>query len=724
MSDKNNEKSKVPSFVVGVVAIVVTLAVCVCVLTFLTNGVIEVDADEATTKAHFDRTTVTTIIEEIRQNEEEPPKEEEERPGNRVAFFGDSITTFTGQTNFNNMYPSGDVTTSSDTWWMQVVNRGGFEYAGNSSSSGSYVTNKGSYHANSQERIDALPDDADRVYVFMGMNDYWDSADISTFKTAYATMLNNIKVKLPDATIICLLLYKTDFEQGRTSNLVTDYNDAIKECASNEGCGIVDLNDLTMTDDSMTIETDVHVHPTLKGMTAIADKVLGNTPVSKPDEDDDDEEPLPGIPPEPTPEPAEPEETPNCSIDFKNKQLTGLEPGADYTINGTAISADKNGNILIQDSWIGQNLSIIKVGDGTNTKDSDPQDISIPSRPAAPTGVSTTHETASNANDGTITGVSADMEYSSGTSTYKDCSAGTVTGLSPGTYLVRYKATDSEFASESASVAIKPYAQPQGIGLVCKGMGWYEDIASSTPQTDINNPVGRLGDIPVYTGLPWAPDAGCYAYYQFRAKEEIYDLYEQAGIPRGQYSSFVINSNQASLPANGGVIDGVQCMGVSTVPSALDRNYYPGKAASQAAASGDSSALNGNLRMALILVPKGQDKENPNNYLFVPCVKQDAKGHTFYGGVAQTNCKVAGDHQIQIATNNSGSQHQDITLEQNFDPISVLQTIEGIMNKGGLSMGAWYKNEIETYWLSQDTQDALRNNYDLVGWVIWPTYIN
>ncbi len=81
--------------------------------------------------------------------------------------------------------------------------------------------------------------------------------------------------------------------------------------------------------------------------------------------------------------------------------------------------------------------------------------ITIPARPAAPSGVNAENETITGASDGKITGVTAAMEYSKDSgATWTACAGTTVTGLTPGSYQVRTKATNSAFASEAATVTI------------------------------------------------------------------------------------------------------------------------------------------------------------------------------------------------------------------------------------------------------------------------------
>jgi len=164
----------------------------------------------------------------------------------------------------------------------------------------------------------------------------------------------------------------------------------------------------------------------------------------------------------PTPHP-----TPTSTIDFTNERLTGLVPNAEYTINGTTFTADATGNIPIDPTWMGTDLAIIRTASGGYLA-STAQTLPIPTRPAAP-NASATHETAANANDGTITDATTDMEFRllpSGT--WTDVTATPVTDLAPGTYEVRLRATTTAFASAPATVTVNPFtagvpAAPTGL---------------------------------------------------------------------------------------------------------------------------------------------------------------------------------------------------------------------------------------------------------------------
>ncbi|ETT61943.1 cell wall/surface repeat protein [Paenibacillus sp. FSL R7-277] len=152
------------------------------------------------------------------------------------------------------------------------------------------------------------------------------------------------------------------------------------------------------------------------------------------------------------------EPTPAAVIDYEAEQLSGLTANGTYTVNGTAVTATADGTLALEQSWLGESLSIVKQGNASTTVDSAAQVLSIPSRPATPTGVTATDEMGIEANNGTLTNVTAAMEYKQGAlGTWTDVTGTTVTGLAPGTYEVRVRLTASSFVSEAHSVTVNAY---------------------------------------------------------------------------------------------------------------------------------------------------------------------------------------------------------------------------------------------------------------------------
>ena len=154
-----------------------------------------------------------------------------------------------------------------------------------------------------------------------------------------------------------------------------------------------------------------------------------------------------------------PEPTPNAAIDFPAEQLTGLTGGS-YSFTsglGAPVAEVIEGTTFdIPEEWMGYPLIIVKLGNGTTTSDSLPQELEIPARPNAP-DVSAIHPDKINGTGG-IKDTTTAMEYKTALAgTWKDCTQPTTTELEPGAYLVRFKATSTAFASKTAGVTIDEY---------------------------------------------------------------------------------------------------------------------------------------------------------------------------------------------------------------------------------------------------------------------------
>lgn len=152
------------------------------------------------------------------------------------------------------------------------------------------------------------------------------------------------------------------------------------------------------------------------------------------------------------------ETTPSALVDYAAEKLTGLMEGAVYTVNGT-ITAGESGTIVIPDAWFGTTINIVRKGNGTTTIDSDVQTIGLEARPSVPS-CTVTQPSASSAT-GTISGITSAMQYSTnGGSTWMDGNDADVTGLAPGTVLIRVKATLAAPAGRSQSITITAYTPP------------------------------------------------------------------------------------------------------------------------------------------------------------------------------------------------------------------------------------------------------------------------
>jgi hypothetical protein len=153
-----------------------------------------------------------------------------------------------------------------------------------------------------------------------------------------------------------------------------------------------------------------------------------------------------------------PHDTPDAGIDFEAEYLVGLVANAEYTVAGEARTADDEGSIPIETAWLGVNVAIIRNA-SAGFGNSAPQNLNIPARPSAPTGLGTTNSAAAQ-NTGTITGVTNLMEFRAITDPITEIwtsitTAPTITGLSAGSYELRLRfVAGAAFTGAIATVTV------------------------------------------------------------------------------------------------------------------------------------------------------------------------------------------------------------------------------------------------------------------------------
>ena len=134
----------------------------------------------------------------------------------------------------------------------------------------------------------------------------------------------------------------------------------------------------------------------------------------------------------------------------------------EYSINGGTSWTDCTANMKATDfGWTGS--AAVTVQFRTKATDShyagEAQIVTIPARPDTPSPAGV-NETIDGKHDGRITGVDNTMEYRKVVDgNWTACAGTTVTDLAPGTYQVRVKATDTDFASLAADVTIATGAE-------------------------------------------------------------------------------------------------------------------------------------------------------------------------------------------------------------------------------------------------------------------------
>ncbi len=166
------------------------------------------------------------------------------------------------------------------------------------------------------------------------------------------------------------------------------------------------------------------------------------------------------------------EETPNqlyfeaTGVDTGN--ICNLQIGATYSISGAATAefTATESTYALTDVTKGQ-LTVVKKASNTNTMfDSDAYSYTVGKHATVPNCYST-NCTDINNNNGKIQYVSVEMEYQKeGDDSWTIGNGGIITGLTPGTYYVRYKASSINLAGDSQVVIVAEYNVPELTGTV------------------------------------------------------------------------------------------------------------------------------------------------------------------------------------------------------------------------------------------------------------------
>ena len=136
------------------------------------------------------------------------------------------------------------------------------------------------------------------------------------------------------------------------------------------------------------------------------------------------------------------EATPTASVDTVNRLITGLLSETDYKVGDRLYRTNSAGTIAVEDAWIGQTISIIKLGNNTTTVDSLSQSLVLPARNMLYLSATTVPVTYRGAKNGAIRGLNSGLAYSAdGGKTWKAVEGSYLEGLAAGDYLIRRQAT-------------------------------------------------------------------------------------------------------------------------------------------------------------------------------------------------------------------------------------------------------------------------------------------
>ena len=198
----------------------------------------------------------------------------------------------------------------------------------------------------------------------------------------------------------------------------------------------------------------------------------------------------------------------------------GLLPDTGYLIelpDGTEVSkdADAEGNISIEDDWFGGTITIVRKGDGVNTEDSDPQNLVLAACPAAPS-LGKSDETIKGKKDGTVTGLTAAMEYSADGGRTWTAAVGDLTDVPAGKYLVRLSATQTAPYGKT-SEAVVGEGRTLTVTFDSQGGSSVSPVAGLTWRAAVAKPADPTKADVVFAG--WFKEASCANRWHFAAEE-------------------------------------------------------------------------------------------------------------------------------------------------------------------------------------------------------------
>ena len=142
--------------------------------------------------------------------------------------------------------------------------------------------------------------------------------------------------------------------------------------------------------------------------------------------------------------------------------LCNLENGVSYSVTGAANAEfTASGNTYALTNVVPGTLNIVKKATDTNTKlDSDAHTYPVGKNNSVP-NLYSTNCSDSNNNNGSIRNVTSEMEWQkSGANSWTTGNGSNVTGLTPGTYYVRYKASSINLAGNPQTINIAAYNAP------------------------------------------------------------------------------------------------------------------------------------------------------------------------------------------------------------------------------------------------------------------------
>lgn len=268
---------------------------------------------------------------------------------------------------------------------------------------------------------------------------------------------------------------------------------------------------------------------------------------------------------------------------------------------------------------------------------------------------------------------------------------------------------------------------------------WYTSASGSKSTSYI-----EIGEkLKLYRGFPWDADSVDIVDMDI-VKEDIYEYIKSSGDEMRYGISRLLTYNSCAslgetIPSRGegwertgdGVIkqlDGVYCIGVAVPPAILNRSYcdnFEYSSWKEFGVYSEDSYNYSNMKMAIIL-----ESKTDGNYYYLPATSADSKGHTFPGGMVQTNVKIVGYEKsedestgtfhVLVARSDEDPTGYDDWWEEGELSYYINNKQISASNNAGYNYPISYMHSIcEIFGLAEDVYFSLIDKYRFKGYVVW-----
>lgn len=296
--------------------------------------------------------------------------------------------------------------------------------------------------------------------------------------------------------------------------------------------------------------------------------------------------------------------------------------------------------------------------------------------------------------------------------------------------------------SQASSLAVSTSTQSTTTssgtnGTIALSGEWYTDM--STIVADTSQPV-QIGSLTAYKGYPWSASRETFFFDVYKAKTDLWNYLTGLGVPQPT-TGISLESTLArfwtveywnKLTANAKIpragttntgtiyaeVDGIQCYYFAPAPALIDQNFYSsGDWAKQSCASFNDYDK---IKFAIVLTERSNDVTDQSQWIYMPCVIGDVKGHTYPWGVAQTNVSVKDNTAVNIAYRNGGEQN----FRKTVGDIGTDNAVKEIANDNHFN--SHYGNMLdgvycvfETCGIQSIDCDAFSSKYTCVGFITY-----